>query len=116
MIKFTFFKRDGVYYGFEEKGHAGYAESGDDIVCSAVSAMTMLIINAIEVAYASDVEYTINEDTTDIKVVARGALPEVEADERKRFAISGLIEAYFLQLNDMLEEYYDYLDVSEQEE
>ena len=116
MIKFTFFKRDGVYYGFEEKGHAGYAEAGDDIVCSAVSAMTMLIINAIEVAYASDVEYTINEDTTDIKVVARGALPEFEADERKRFAISGLIEAYFLQLNDMLEEYYDYLDVSEQED
>ena len=116
MIKFTFFKRDGVYYGFEEKGHAGYAEAGDDIVCSAVSAMTMLIINAIEVAYASDVEYTINEDTTDIKVVARGALPEFESDERKRFAISGLIEAYFLQLNDMLEEYYDYLDVSEQEE
>ncbi len=116
MIKFTFFKRDGVYYGFEEKGHAGYAESGEDIVCSAVSAMTMLIINAIEVAYASDIEYTIDEDTTDIKVVARGALAEFEADERKRFAISGLIEAYYLQLNDMLEEYYDYLDVSEQED
>ena len=116
MIKFNFFKRDGVYYGFEEKGHAGYAESGDDIVCSAVSAMTMLIINAIEVSYASDVEYTIDEDTTDIKVVARGALPEFEEDERKRFAISGLIEAYYLQLNDMLEEYYEYLDVSEQED
>ena len=116
MIKFTFFKRDGIYYGFEEKGHAGYAEAGDDIVCSAVSAMTMLIINAIEVTYASNVEYTIDEDTTDIKVVALGALPDYEADERKRFAISGLIEAYYLQLNDMLEEYYDYLDVSEQEE
>ena len=116
MIKFTFFKRDGIYYGFEEKGHAGYAESGDDIVCSAVSAMTMLIINAVEVVYASDVEYTIDEDTTDIKVIAKGALPEFEEDDRKRFAISGLIEAYFLQLNDMLEEYYDYLDVSEQQE
>ena len=76
----------------------------------------MLIINAVEVVYASDVEYTIDEDTTDIKVVAKGALPEFEEDERKRFAISGLIEAYFLQLNDMLEEYYDYLDVSEQED
>ncbi len=116
MIKFTFFKRDGVYYGFEEKGHAGYAESGDDIVCSAVSAMTMLIINAIEVSYASDVEYIIDEETTDIKVIARGALSEFEEDEKKRFAIQGLIEAYFLQLNDMLEEYYDYLDVSEQED
>lgn len=116
MIKFTFFKRDGVFYGFEEKGHAGYAESGDDIVCSAVSAMTMLIINAVEVAYASDVEYTIDDETTDIKVIARGALSDFEEDERKRFAISGLIEAYYLQLNDMLEEYYDYLDVSEQED
>ena len=70
MIMFTFFKRDGIYYGFEEKGHAGYAEAGDDIVCSAVSAMTMLIINAVEVVYASDVEYTIYEDTTDIKFIA----------------------------------------------
>ena len=78
--------------------------------------MTMLIVNAIEVSYASDVEYTIDEDTTDIKVVARGALAEFEEDERKRFAISGLIEAYFLQLNDMLEEYYDYLDVTEKED
>ena len=116
MIKFTFFKRDGVYYGFEEQGHAGYAESGDDIVCAAVSAMTMLIVNAIEVSYASDVEYTIDEDTTDIKVVARGALAEFEEDEKKRFAISGLIEAYYLQLNDMLEESYDYLDVTEKED
>ena len=116
MIKFTFFKRDGVYYGFEEQGHAGYAESGDDIVCAAVSAMTMLIVNAIEVSYASDVEYTIDEDTTDIKVLARGALAEFEEDEKKRFAISGLIEAYYLQLNDMLEEYYDYLDVTEKED
>ena len=116
MIKFTFFKRDGVYYGFEEQGHAGYAESGDDIVCAAVSAMTMLIVNAIEVSYASDVEYTIDEDTTDIKVVARGALAEFEEDEKKRFAIYGLIEAYYLQLNDMLEEYYDYLDVTEKED
>ena len=116
MIKFTFFKRDGVYYGFEEQGHAGYAESGDDIVCAAVSAMTMLIVNAIEVSYASDVEYTIDEDTTDIKVLARGALAEFEEDEKKRFAISGLIEAYYLQLNDMLEEYYEYLDITEQED
>ncbi len=116
MIKFTFFKRDGIYYGFEEKGHAGFADAGNDIVCSAVSAMTMLIINAIEVSYASDIEYTIDEDTTDIKVIARGALPDFEADEKKRYAIAGLIEAYYLQLNDMLEEYYDYLDITEQEE
>jgi hypothetical protein len=77
--------------------------------------MTMLIINAIEVTYASTVEYDIDEANATIKVMAYGALPEHEDDECKRFAISGLLQAYFLQLNDMLEEYYDYMDVDEKE-
>ena len=116
MTKIKFFKRDGVYYGFEESGHADYADAGDpDILCAALSAMTMLIINAIEVTYASRVEYKIDEKTTNIRVMAYGALSEYEADETKRYAIGGLIEAYFLQLNDMLEDYYDYLDVTEVE-
>ncbi len=116
MTKLKFFKRNGKFYGFEEKGHTGYGEEGNDVLCAALSAMTMLIINAIEVAYASDVEYTIDEKTTDIKVIARGALSDFEADERKNYAISGLIEAYYLQINDLLEDYYDYLDVEEVED
>lgn len=115
MTKFTFYKRDGVYFGFKEEGHAGFGESGDDIVCAAFSAMTMLIINAIEVAYASNVEYTIDEENATIELLAYGALPEHEDDECKRFAVSGIIQAYFIQLNDMLEEYYDYMDVNETE-
>ncbi len=115
MTKFTFYKRDGVYFGFKEEGHAGFGESGDDIVCAAFSAMTMLIINAIEVAYASNVEYNIDEENATIELLAYGALPEHEDDECKRFAVSGLIEAYFIQLNDMLEDYYDYMDVNETE-
>ena len=47
MVKITFFKRDGVYYGFRETGHAEFEDAGKDIVCAAVSAMTMLVINAI---------------------------------------------------------------------
>ena len=115
MTKFCFFKRDGVYFGFEETGHAGFGESGDDIVCAAFSAMTMLIINAIEVSYASSVEYEIDQENASIRAMAYGALPEHEDDECKRFAVAGLIQAYFIQLNDMLEEYYDYMDVTEQE-
>ena len=116
MTKIVFYKWDNVFYGFEEKGHTGYGESGDDVLCAALSAMTMLIINTIEVAYASDVEYTIDEETTDIKVIARAALNDFEEDEAKRFAIGGLIQAYYYQLNDMLEDYYEYLDVEVAEE
>ena len=115
MTTITFYKTGGFYYGFEEQGHTGFAESGDDILCSALSAMTMLIINTIEVSYASNVDYTIDEETTDIKLIAKSALPKYEKDEKKQYAVSGLIQAYFFQLMDLVEEYYDYLDVKEVE-
>ncbi len=113
MTKITFYKSGGYYYGFEEQGHTGYGESGDDILCSALSAMTMLIINAIEITYQSNVDYDIDEETTDIRLIAKAALPKYEKDEKKQFAVSGLIQAYFYQLMDLVEEYYDYLDVCE---
>ena len=113
MTKIVFFRSGGTYYGFEEQGHAGYGEAGDDVVCAAISAMTMLVINTIEVAYASDVDYSIDEGATHIMVRSKAALPEFEEDERKRYAISGLFLSYFYQLNDMVEDYYDYLDVRE---
>jgi len=115
MTTVTFYKTGGYYYGFEEQGHTGLSEAGDDILCAALSSMTMLIINTIEVAYASRVDYTIDEKTTDIKLIAKSALPKYESDEKKQFAISGLIQAYFLQLMDLIEDYYDYLDVREVE-
>ena len=111
MTKIVFYKTNDVFYGFEEHGHTGYGESGDDVLCAALSSMTMLILNAIEVAFASDIEYTIDEKTTDIKVIAKGALSKFEKDDKKRFAVSGLIMAYYYQLNDLVEEYYDYLSV-----
>ena len=113
MTTVCFYKTNGFYYGFEEQGHTGFAESGEDILCAALSSMTMLIINAIEVTYDSRVDYTIDEKTTDIRLIAKSALPQYESDARKQFAISGLIQAYFYQLMDLVEDYYEYLDVRE---
>ncbi|MBQ8546565.1 MAG: ribosomal-processing cysteine protease Prp [Clostridia bacterium] len=111
MTKVVFFKSNGAFWGFEEQGHSGFASSGDDVLCSAISAMTMLVINAIEVAYSSEADYDIDEETAMVRLIARGALPNYEKDEKKRYAISGLIMAYYYQLNDLVEEYYDYLEV-----
>ena len=112
MTTITFYKSGGFYYGFEENGHTGYGEAGDDVLCAALSAMTMLIINTVEVAYASSVDFTIDEKTTNIRVMSKAALSEFEEDELKRYAVSGIFLAYYKQLEDMMEEYYDYLDVS----
>jgi uncharacterized protein YsxB (DUF464 family) len=111
MTKIIFYRSGGSFYGFEEQGHACYNESGDDVLCAALSAMTMLIINTVEVGYASDVDYEIDDDTTRIKVTSKAALLEFEEDECKRYAVSGLFMSYFYQLNDMVEDYYDYLEV-----
>ncbi len=116
MTKVVFYKTNGIFYGFREIGHTGYGESGDDLLCCALSSMTMLIINAIEVTYASSVEYTIDEKTADVSLIAKGALPEYEDDEKKRFAVSKLIEAYYYQLVDLTEEYYEFLSVEELDE
>ncbi len=111
MTKITFFKRDGVFFGFHENGHTGFGEEGDDVLCAAISAMTMLIINTVEISYASNVDYTIDEETTDITLKVMSALPEFEADECKRFAVSGLLQGYFYQLMDLTEDYYEFLEV-----
>ena len=116
MTKVTFFKRKGVYYGFRETGHSEYADEGFDIVCSALSAMTMLIINTVEISYTARVDYTIDEKSTDVTVKIMSALPEYEKDEKKQFAIAGLLQGYFFQLMDLTEEYYDFLSVEEIED
>ena len=113
MTTVIFYKTNGFYYGFEEQGHTGYGESGDDVLCAALSSMTMFLINAIEVSYACDVDYKIDEKSTDIRVIAKSALPKYEKDEKKQFAVSGLIQAYFFQLMDLVDEYYEFLDVKE---
>ena len=112
MTKLVFFRSGGVFYGFEEQGHTGFGEQGDDVLCAALSAMTMLIINTVEVAYSSSIDYSIDEKTTNIRVMSRAALPEFEEDELKRYAVSGIFLAYYKQIEDLIEEYYDYLDVS----
>ena len=111
MTKIIFYRSNGVFWGFEEHGHTGYADAGEDILCSALSAMTMLIINTIEISYASVADYEIDDDDTRIVVSSKAALPEFEEDERKRYAVSGLFMSYFYQLNDMTEEYYKFLEV-----
>ena len=49
MIKVTIYKTGGhEYTGFDLAGHAGFDESGRDIVCAAVSALVINTINSIE--------------------------------------------------------------------
>ena len=48
MIKVTILKHTDQYKGFIISGHAGYAEEGYDIICSAVSVLSINTANSIE--------------------------------------------------------------------
>ena len=48
MITVEIRKSNGEYAGFSSKGHAGYAEAGYDIICAAVSVLTVNTINSID--------------------------------------------------------------------
>lgn len=48
MINITLFTdASGKRIGVEANGHAGYAKRGSDIVCSAVSALTINLVNSL---------------------------------------------------------------------
>ena len=48
MTKVAFFRApDGSLTGFEARGHTGYAEAGEDIVCAAVSSAAYMAANTL---------------------------------------------------------------------
>ena len=49
MTRVTVYKSaDGIYSGFDVRGHAGYADPGEDIVCASVSFLAINTVNAID--------------------------------------------------------------------
>ena len=48
MTTITIYKSDqGSYKGFTCKGHAGFADSGNDIVCAAISCAVAVIVGCV---------------------------------------------------------------------
>ena len=78
MIKAKFYLKNNKYFGFQVKGHAEYADPGEDILCSAVSALTINTINSIE-DLCTDVFTVVTEDDGNIKARVEGDVsPEAE--------------------------------------
>ena len=66
MVTASFFRRGAEYTGFNISGHAGYDVAGQDIVCAAVSSMTMLTVNLVEGAFGVPSDLRVDEAKGDI--------------------------------------------------
>ena len=67
MTKISVFMKDGIYTGFEVDGHAGYAESGEDVVCAGISALVLNTMNSIEAFTEDGFSYEADPKTGHIK-------------------------------------------------
>lgn len=64
MITITIYQnQEQVAQGFRCIGHAGYANVGEDIVCSAVSVLVINTINSIEVYTDAEFDIETEEET-----------------------------------------------------
>ena len=58
----TFYRRpDGTLIGYRAEGHSGYAESGADIVCAGVSALTQSTLNGLQNVLKAPVMFEIDD-------------------------------------------------------
>ena len=74
MITIKVRKKNGSYEEFISKGHAGYAEAGQDIVCAAVSALIINTVNSLE--KFTDDKFDVQEKDGFISIHFRNNLSE----------------------------------------
>lgn len=67
MIIAEFFRKNGEITGFKVSGHAGYDESGKDIVCASVSSAVMMTANLITEIFGFAADVSAVNDTVTLK-------------------------------------------------
>ena len=92
MIAFKLFKQNGSITGFEVKGHAGSAEAGRDIVCTAVSSAVYITVNDITDFFGVSANMTVEDGFLSFSLS-----PENDKDGVAEAALRGL-EAHIRQL------------------
>lgn len=68
MIVAKFFKSSRKFIGFQISGHAGFAESGYDIVCASVSSAVQLTANNITEIFQIEADVSVEENLISLRV------------------------------------------------
>ena len=90
-------------YGVEVSGHADQAEYGEDIVCSAVSALTLATLNGLLEVVKAQVDYRVEEGYTKFEVY------------QNNDSIKVLMDTYELGIRAMLEDYGQFVRLVKKE-
>lgn len=83
----------------EISGHAGYAETGKDIVCAGVTALTQTLIGALEALTRDEIKYEISFGRADIHY-------RNLSEEGKL-----LVDSFFIGICQIADEFPDYVRI-----
>ncbi|MBS7262990.1 MAG: ribosomal-processing cysteine protease Prp [Eubacteriales bacterium] len=93
----------GEICGFCVRGHAGYASKGQDIVCSAVSVLTINAVNSLTELTSARIEQSVSDGEMQVKVVEGTDDPSVQL----------ILKSMVLGLEAVAEEYGDYVSIEQ---
>ncbi len=103
MITATVTKHGGIYRGFSVEGHALFRDKGKDIVCAAVSILTVNTVNALE--QFSDSPFTCTQE--------EGISVRFDSPPDEKAVL--LLDTLVLGLEGIRDQYSDYLEIEMKE-
>ncbi len=104
MTKVKFFRENNKFVGVHCEGHTGYADSGSDIVCAALSSIIQTAVLGLMQVAGIAVDYHIDEENGTLSA----SLPKVITSQKSHDADIILKTAY-LGASDLYETFSDFI-------
>ena len=108
MIKITIVKESENLITIEATGHSGYAESGSDIICSAVSTLTQNCEKALSEMLKIKHEFVIDEKTPYILINL-----SYELDKKSMHDAQIIMKSTYMGLKDLANSYPKFINIKE---
>ena len=106
MTKIVFYKQGEDFVRIESKGHTGYADQGEDIVCAALSALLQGAALGIKKVVGVKADYRVNEEQGSLTL----ALPKT-LGIAERHDCNVILGTLFASVSDLTEGYSEYIEV-----
>ena len=106
MTRCEFFTENDRISGFSVSGHSGYAESGSDIVCAAISAVVTMAEATINEVCGAKAKVRVKEEDARVTLTLPASCDEEDT-------VQAVLAGMMLTLCSMRDDYPDYIEVLE---
>lgn len=104
MIQIKVIKKNQNILTLEATGHSGYAESGSDIVCSAVSTLMQALLNGLIEVVKIKPKYVYDEENAHMSITVDSNVQQAQILMQTTYlALKGVSQGYskFIKIKEM---------------